>query len=259
MDGAGLPCCGFGDEPVEECAGGGADVVAALGVPLDAENKMRVWMVRVLATFDGLDDGVLRAAGRDAETVAGNADGLMVTGVNRKAEEVLLFRGFFRCEQSAEKRLGSDRGSVGDGDFAAGGVIDGERSEILHEGAAAPGVEDLNAKADGEERLVEIVRVLEEELVDVFAGGVGGGALGDGIVAVLVGVHVGRTAGEKNSLTGIDEVNGLDRGGVERDCDGLAAAALDTGGVLGPGALVVLGVGAGGLGDRDARLHSYPK
>jgi len=255
VDGTRLPCGGFGDEAVEEGAGCGADVVTALGVPLDAEDKVAVWIVGVLTAFDGFDDGVLGAAGGDAEAVAGDADGLVMAGVDGEAEEVFLLRGFFRGEKCAEKGFRGDCSRVGDRDFAACGVIDEKRAKVLYERASAPGIEDLGSKADSEERLVEVVGVLEEEFVDVFAGGVGWGALGDGVVAVLVRVDVGGTAGKENGVAGVDEIDGLDWRGMERDFDWLAAAALDAGGVLGPGTVIVAGVGAGGLGDSDAGLH----
>ena len=67
MDGAGNPGSGFGDEAVEERAGGGADVVTALGMPLDAENEVATDQTAVgpggLAAFNCFDNGVLRAAG----------------------------------------------------------------------------------------------------------------------------------------------------------------------------------------------------
>jgi hypothetical protein len=78
VDGTRNPRSGFGDEAVEEGAGGGADVVAALRMPLHAENEMGGGPFAGLAAFHGFDDGVLRAASGDAEPVAGNADGLVV-------------------------------------------------------------------------------------------------------------------------------------------------------------------------------------
>ena len=113
----------------------------------------------------------------------------------------------------------------------------------------------MGAEADGEDGLVEVVGVLEEEFVDVFAGGVGGIALGDGVVAVLLRVDVGGAAGEQDGLAGVDEVGGLAGGGVERDFDGDAAGSGDGFGVLGPGLGVVVEVGAGGDRDGYAGLH----
>jgi hypothetical protein len=257
MDRARLPGDGFGYEAVEEGSRGGTDVVAALGMPLDTEDEVSAWIVRILAAFDGLDDSVLRTSGGDAEAIARDADGLMVAGVDGEAEEVFLLGSFFCSEECAEEGLGGDGGTVGNRDFAACGVVDGKWAEVLYERSAAPGVEDLDAETDGEERLVEVVRVLEEEFVDVFAGWVGGCALGDGIVAVLVRVDVSSAAGKEDGLTGVDEFDGLDRCGVEGDLDGLAAASFNAGCILRPGAPVVVGVGAGGLRDGDAGLHSW--
>ncbi len=78
-------------------------------------------------------------------------------------------------------------------------MIYGEDGEILHECAAAPYVEDLDAEADGEDGLVEVVCILEEELIDVFAGRVGGGALGNWVLAVLLGIDVGGAAGRRTA------------------------------------------------------------
>jgi len=144
---------------------------------------------------------------------------------------------------------------VSDGDLFAGGVIDGENAEVLHERAAAPDVEHLDAEADGEDGLVEIVRVLKEELVDVFAREIGWCGLGYGVLAVFLGIDIGGGAGEKDGLAGVDEIGDLDGRGGGGGFYGLAAAALDGCGVLGPGTLVVVGVGAGGEGDGDAGLH----
>jgi hypothetical protein len=255
VDGARFPGDSFGDEAVEQGAGGGADIVAALRVPLDAKDEVSGGAFSGLAAFDGFDDGVLGAAGGDAEAVARDAAGLVMAGVDGEAEEVVLLGGLFDGEKRAEERLGRGGCSVGDGDFAAGGVIDRENVEVLNQRAAAPDVEDLDAEADGEDGLVEVVRVLKEELIDVFAGVVGGGALGDGFLAVLVGIDVGGTAGEEDGLAGVDEVGDFDWGGEKGDLNGLAATALDTRSVLRPGALVVGDIGAGGGGNGDARLH----
>ena len=228
MDRTRNPNRGFRDEAVEESARGRADVVAALGVPLHAENEVGGGAFGGLAAFDGFDDGILRAAGGDAESVAGNSDGLMMAGVDGQAEEVVLLGGFFASQKRAEKRFGRGSRSVGDGDLAASRVIDGKNGQILNQRSAAPDVENLDAEADGEDGFVEVVRILEKKLIDVFAGSVGGGALGDGVLAVLVRVDVGGTAGEKNALAGVDEVGDRDWGRVERNLDGLAAAAFDS-------------------------------
>jgi hypothetical protein len=108
-----------------------------------------------------------------------------------------------------------------------------------------------------EDRFIEVVGVLDKELVDVLAAGVCGVALGDRIVAVLVWVDIRRGAGEKDAVAGVNNVCGLAGGSIERNAYRLATGASDGFGVLGPGALVVLEIGAGGDGDCDARLHGY--
>jgi hypothetical protein len=53
------------------------------------------------------------------------------------------------------------------------------------------------------------VGVLDEEFIDVFPGGVRGGALRDGVLTVFVGVDVGWTAGEEDSLAGVNQIGNI--------------------------------------------------
>lgn len=115
MDGAGGPGGSFGDEALEESFGGGADVVAAFGVPLDSEDEVMRAGIRGLAAFYGFDDSILGTAGRNAEVVAGNADGLVVAGVDGETEKTVLFGGFFGRNDGSKERIGGYCGSVGDG------------------------------------------------------------------------------------------------------------------------------------------------
>jgi len=82
VDGAGLPGFRLGDEAVEEGSGGGAQVVTALGMPLDTEDEVGGGAFGGLSPFDCLNDSILGAAGGDAKAVAGDADGLMMAGIN---------------------------------------------------------------------------------------------------------------------------------------------------------------------------------
>jgi len=144
---------------------------------------------------------------------------------------------------------------VGDGDSGAGGVVDGHGHEVLDQRSTAPDIEHLRAEADGEDGLMQVVRVLQEELVDVFPGGVGGIGFGLGELAVLLRVDVGGRAGEQDGLAGGDEF-GCRGGWVgERDFDGSAAGLGDRGGVLRPGLAIVFVVGGGGDRDGDAGRH----
>jgi hypothetical protein len=196
-------------------------------MPLHTQDEVRGGAFSSLAALDRLNDGVLGAAGGHAETVSGDADGLVVARVDGEAEEVLLFRGFGWNEDSPEERFGRDGGGVGDGNLAAGRVIHRERGEVLNQRAATPYVEDLDAEADGKDGLVEVVCVLEEKLINIFAGVVGRSALRNGILAVLLRVDVSRAAGEENGLAGVNQVGDLDWCGEEGNFDRLATTALD--------------------------------
>jgi hypothetical protein len=210
-----------------------------------------------LAAFYGFDDSVLGATGGYAEVVAGDADGLMVAGVDGEAEEAVLFGGFCGGNDGSEEGVGGDCGGVGDGYGTSGRVVDRHGDEVLDEGSAAPDVEGLGAETDGQDGFVEVVGVLDEEFVDVFAGWVGGAGLRGGVLAVFLGVYVGGAAGEEDGVAGVDEVGGLAWGGVEGDCNGFAAGAGDGFSVLRPGFAVVFEVGAGGDGDGYAGFHGF--
>jgi hypothetical protein len=196
---------------MEEGLRGGANVVAALRMPLDAKDEVMGVGVWGLAAFYGFDDGILGAAGGDTEAVAGDADGLVMARVDGETKEAVLlwgfggfFGGFLGGDDGSKEGVGGDGGGVGDGDAAACGVVDGKDAEVLYQGSSAPDVEGLDAEADGKDGLVEIVGILNEEFVHVFPCWVSGGAFGDRILAVLVGVNVGRAAGKKDSLAGVD-------------------------------------------------------
>ena len=77
FDAAGLPGFGGADKGSEEGAGERAGGVRPLGVPLDADDPM---IGR--GELDGFDDVVLRGDGSYTEIVAGDADGLVVAGVD---------------------------------------------------------------------------------------------------------------------------------------------------------------------------------
>jgi hypothetical protein len=136
-------------------------------------------------------------------------------------------------------------------------MIDGKDVQVLHQGSSAPDVEELNAEAYGEDGLIEVVGVLDKEFVYVLSWAVAGSALGDRVLAVLLGVDVGGASGEKYRVAGVDEVCNLGGSGPEGDFDGLATASLDGCGILRPGSGVVLDVGAGGDRDGDAGVHSF--
>jgi hypothetical protein len=243
------------DKTVEECAGGEAEVVAPLGVPLDAQDEVRRGAFAGLAPFDGFDDSVLGAARGDAEAVTWDADSLVVAGVDGKAEKVVLLGSLGGVQEGAQERVGRDCGVVGYGDTSAGGMVYGEDCEILYQRASAPDVEELQAKADGENWLVEIVGVLDEEFIHIFPGAVRWRTLWDGFLAVFLRVYIGGTAGKEDGLAGVDEIcDGCGRR-VEGDFDGGASASLYRDGVLGPRTLVIAEVCTRRHGNGDSGLH----
>ena len=255
VDWAGLPDGGFGDEAVEDGSGGGAGVVAALGVPLEAEDEVGVGVVGALSAFDGLDDGVLRAAGGDVQAVAGDGEGLVVAGVDGQAEKAVLFGGFVLGDEAAEQGIRRDRRGVGDCDGAAGGVVHGHGSEVLDEGSAAPDVERLHAEADGEQGFMQVVGVLEEQFVDGLAAGSAGADSGSGSWPYFWGLTSAPLPGSRMPWQLLMRSATAAWGEVERDLHRFSAGALDRIGVLRPGALAVGEVSAVGDGDGDAGLH----
>ena len=201
-----------------------------------------------LAAFDSFNDGVLRAAGGDAESVAGDADGLMMAGVDREGGGNPPARGPLRGSAACREGIRARSPQCGRWRPAAGRVVDGQNGRDPAPAFRRARRSGTGCRSRWRRWLVEVVRILQKKLIDIFAGMVGGSALGDRVLAVLVRVDVRRTAGKQNGLTGIDEVGDRHRGRVQRDLDGLAAAAFDCSGVVRPGALVVGNVCAGGCG-----------
>ncbi len=173
--------------------------------------------------LDGFDDCVLRAPRGDAEAVTGSGDGLVMRGVDREAGISVVQGGLAKGEERGKGGVGGDGRGVGDGDGWAGRVVDGEDAEVLVEGAAAPGVDGLKAEADAEDRFAESLRVFEKEEVGGFAGGIGRGGGGVGLLPVAAGIDVGGRAGEEDGGAGLSEGLLLRGGGGEGDLDGEAA------------------------------------
>lgn len=144
------------------------------------------------------------------------------------------------------------------GDSAAGLVVDGRVEnafEILDERAVAPDVEGLRPVTDGENGLVEVEGVLEQEFVDGGTRSVGGAACGNRLLAIAQGIDVEPAAGKQNAL-GIgeefgDAVRTLVKGNDDRCC----ADRVEGGEIGRKGALVVVGISGSGLGDRNAQRH----
>jgi hypothetical protein len=148
----------------------GADSEGALWVPLNCDNEV----LRV--KFDGLNDAISWRDRCNSKVVAGFGDGLMMARVHEN-----LRAGRIECGEAGSLRK-LDR--VGVDDITAGTVIDRSVEygfEVLNQSAIAPDVECLRSVADGEDRLTEVERVLQEELIDSGTGRISGAALSDSI------------------------------------------------------------------------------
>ena len=138
----------------------------------------------------------------------------------------------------AREELGEvrDSGAISTGwastTCAAGAVIDGcveDGGDVLNEGAVAPDVEGLGAVADGEDRLVQVEGVLQQQFVDGGAGGVGGAAGGDGFFTEALRVNVVEAAGEQHALRGREQARDAILPLVQRDQNGHGPGGVQRG------------------------------
>src|SRR5580698_3231654 len=168
------------DKGVKDRSGERALVVSALRVPLDGNYE-----VILRNKLHGFDYIVLRAARGDRQIIAGSLNGLVMARIDVLLKRYSgapalfhmfnLFRMTIRCESGKT-------GAGGDGDgmslchSAAGTVIDrcaNLARDVLDQSAAAPDVQRLRALADGEDGLVQVKGILDQQLVDSRAIGVG--------------------------------------------------------------------------------------
>ena len=128
-----------------------------------------------------------------------------MAGVDGETEEIAGERSFGRSEEACQKTVRCDDRRVGDGHFAAGLVVDGERREVLDKRAAAPYVERLQAKADGQNGLAGDSGVIEQQVVGGLTRDVGASGCGVAGLAVEGGVDVCGATGEENAVAGFGE------------------------------------------------------
>jgi hypothetical protein len=95
-------------------------------MPLNSDDEVRDGSFGGLSAFYGFNDRVLGASGGDAKAVAGDSDGLVMAGVDGKAEVAVLFGCLVRGHKGTEEGGRGDRSCVSDGDTAACGMIDGK-------------------------------------------------------------------------------------------------------------------------------------
>jgi hypothetical protein len=164
-------------------------------MPLDGYDKMRG-----AVELDGLNHIVGRGDGADDESIADGADGLMMTGIDRCFEPVSGNKQGGR-QHCCEPRSWGDMDGMGIENFPAGVVIDRCR-QVLNQRAIPPDIEALQTGADGEDRLMEVKGVLQQELVDGGAGRISGTAFRDTGVTVSFRVNVVATAWKQDPLNG---------------------------------------------------------
>ena len=180
-----------------------------------------VEMTELFAELGGGAVGVMRSAKGGV--------GLSVAGVGNEA---------------GEAGAGGDLERVSFEDGAVRGVVNVcayLRGDVLEEGAAAPDVEGLGALADGEDRLVQVEGVLNEELIDVGAQGVGRGGVRTAGLGVFLRIDVGGGTGEEDAVAGGEDFGDALRGLVERNGDGRGSGGVEGVEVLRKGAEVVGG------------------
>jgi hypothetical protein len=127
--------------------------------------------------------------------------------------------------------------------------------EVLNQRAAAPDVECLRAVADGEDGLVEVKGVLQEELIHRRTGDVGFAALGDWNFAISLRVNVIAAAGEKDSLNPEEQPGDPILALMERYEDGCDPDGVEGSEISRQGTLIVAWVTAGRFGNGDVNGH----
>jgi hypothetical protein len=173
-----------------------------LGMPLHAEDGA------VVASLAGLDDAVGRQ-GADAHAGCGLAHGLVVEAVDEQAVGAV---------DVVEERVGRDVDAVG-GQCARrvlrmldaqGGVLAGE---VLHDGAAERGREQLQSAADAEDGNLSVGSQPHEEQLLQVAAGVDAAQMRRGLFADEQRVEVAAAA-EDECVEGLEHADERRRVGV---------------------------------------------
>ncbi len=116
---------------------------------------------------------------------------------------------------------------MGDGNAPPGTMVHRQNCEVLQQRPAAPDIQGLRSKTDAQQRLVQIVRILQQQLVHRLAGRVSGRTLGNRLLPILLGIHICTASWQQNSLAGVDQVCDLARRQVERYLDRLPASLFN--------------------------------
>ena len=224
-----------------------ASRISPLGMPLHSKYKVagRVQLHR-------LHDAVQWGDSGNAKMVAHLADGLVVAGVNLRLEV------FFGGLEGSQARTGGDADRVRLSDQTARRVIDAGTElagQVLKKGAIAPDIQCLGAVADAQNGLVEAEGVLKEKLIGGGAGWVIGAAGWDAIFSKPLWINIIAASWQQNPMRICKQAGDTVLALVKGYNDGGGSGRLERGDVGRQGALVVLRVSAGGLGNGDADAH----
>lgn len=104
-------------------------------------------------------------------------------------------------------------------------------------------VQTLQSIADAEHRLALAVRVVEQEIIDGVAAGIGRGGLRRTRRPKARRINVSFAAGQKHAIATRDQAQHFDFRLIKLDASRLASSQRDSPFVLWNGALGVLGIG----------------
>ena len=135
-----------------------------------------------------------------------------------------------------ERRVEFDGVRLGDGSSRC--VIHGG-FQVLHQRAAAPDIERLEAIADSEQGLIQIRSILQQQLVDGFARRVGGGAIRVGFFAVFLRINIGGAAWQQHAFAGGHQLRHLRGRIAQRHFHRFTTGEFDRARILGPRSLAV--------------------
>jgi hypothetical protein len=139
-------------------------------------------------------------------------------------------------------------------DGTTGGVV--ERSfevslEILDQRPVAPNIQSLCPVAYGEDRLGEIERILQQELVNRRTAGIGPATVWNRIFAISLWVNIIATTREQDSLDSTEQPGYAVLTLVEGNYDWGRPGGVEGGKIRRQGALIVGWIAAGGFGNGD--------
>jgi len=184
--------------------GGLVIIDRALGMPLDGEHE-----VIGGSAFQRFDDAIVGAASGDAKALADCLGGLMMRRIHGNDEFV-----FFSIHDFCKPGVIFYLDCMRDCDLLACCVIDAraqcfrqEVRDVLDERTAAVNVEALEAIADAENRLAQVLGIVQQQGVDGVAAGVGGGSARGTGRAELRRIDIGVAAGQEHAVAALDDLH----------------------------------------------------